>query len=221
MNALITGSMVLVSALLPSKALTMSGNPSWPVSRPMVDLRLQAALPGEPGLAEPVARAGLEVQRGGVVEHEAGRAEPGVRGAGRRQPLPPRLFRVSGQPSRGGAVGSRRDARLLQDPDAVQLAHGLDDPGQHQVPEHLVPAGRVLEPEHPVRMLEGVEQAAHPLGGDRQQRPAALPGRLQAQVKLPLPGGHLLTSRGLQRLQLGPSWADPMCSMSRDPRRDE
>jgi hypothetical protein len=31
-----TGSIVLVSALLPSKALTMSGNPSAPVSRPMV-----------------------------------------------------------------------------------------------------------------------------------------------------------------------------------------
>jgi len=36
MNALTTGSMVLVSALLPSNALTMSGNPSCPVSRPIV-----------------------------------------------------------------------------------------------------------------------------------------------------------------------------------------
>src|SRR5260370_8533322 len=30
MNFLMTGSMVLVSALLPSNALTISGNPAWP-----------------------------------------------------------------------------------------------------------------------------------------------------------------------------------------------
>ena len=36
MNFSMTGSIVLVSALLPSKALTISGNPSWPVSRPIV-----------------------------------------------------------------------------------------------------------------------------------------------------------------------------------------
>jgi hypothetical protein len=36
MNASITGSIVLVSALFPSNAETMSGNPSGPASRPMV-----------------------------------------------------------------------------------------------------------------------------------------------------------------------------------------
>ena len=36
MNVSMTGSMVFVSALLPSKAETMSGNPSCPASRPMV-----------------------------------------------------------------------------------------------------------------------------------------------------------------------------------------
>ena len=36
MNFSMTGSIVLVSALLPSKAETMSGNPAWSVSRPMV-----------------------------------------------------------------------------------------------------------------------------------------------------------------------------------------
>ena len=34
-------------------------------------------------------------------------------------------------------------------------------------------------PEHPVRVLQGAEQAGHPQGGDRQQR-AALPSALQA-----------------------------------------
>ena len=36
MNFSMTGSMVLVSALFPSNAETISGNPSWPVSRPIV-----------------------------------------------------------------------------------------------------------------------------------------------------------------------------------------
>ena len=36
MNASMTGSIVLVSALFPSNAETISGNPSAPVSRPMV-----------------------------------------------------------------------------------------------------------------------------------------------------------------------------------------
>ena len=36
MNASITGSMVLVSALFPSNAETISGNPSCPASRPIV-----------------------------------------------------------------------------------------------------------------------------------------------------------------------------------------
>ena len=36
MNAVMTGSMVLVSALLPSNAWTISGNPAASVSRPTV-----------------------------------------------------------------------------------------------------------------------------------------------------------------------------------------
>jgi hypothetical protein len=36
MNALIVGSIVVVSALLPSNALTISGNPDASVSRPTV-----------------------------------------------------------------------------------------------------------------------------------------------------------------------------------------
>jgi hypothetical protein len=36
MSSRIADSVVLVSAMLASKAWTISGNPSWPVSRPMV-----------------------------------------------------------------------------------------------------------------------------------------------------------------------------------------
>src|SRR5262249_21572298 len=47
--------------------------------------RLETALLGEPRLAEPVALVGLEIQSADVVEHQAGRAEPGGPGADRRR----------------------------------------------------------------------------------------------------------------------------------------
>ena len=39
MNFSMTGSIVFVSARFPSKALTISGKPSWPVSSPIVERR--------------------------------------------------------------------------------------------------------------------------------------------------------------------------------------
>jgi hypothetical protein len=57
--------------------------PVLPGQQPDRDLGLQPALLGEPRLAEPVPGVGLEVERADVVEDQAGRAEPGVRGAGR------------------------------------------------------------------------------------------------------------------------------------------
>ena len=162
------------------------------------DLGLQAALLGEPGLAEPVALAGLEVERGHVVEDQAGRPEPGVRGAGFRQPLPPLLLRIGRQAPLDRRVRRRRDPGLLKDPQAVELARRLNDPGQYKVPEHLVPARGVLQAQNPVAMIEGIQQVAHPGGGDRQ-RPAAR--RLQAQVEFQLSGRDPLLCRGLQRLQ--------------------
>jgi hypothetical protein len=122
-----------------------------------------------------------------------------VRGARRGQPLPPLLLRVDGQAPLHGAVGRGRYPGLVENPQAVELADGLDDPGQHQLPEHLVPVGRVLQPQRPVRPLHGIHQVAHPRGGDRQ-RPAAR--GLQAQVELLLPGRDPLLRRRLQRLQL-------------------
>jgi hypothetical protein len=47
--------------------------------------------------------------------------------------------------------------RILRHPRAVQPAHWLDDPGQRQPGEHLVPARRLREPEvaEPVGDLRG------------------------------------------------------------------
>lgn len=61
--------------------------------QPDRDLRFEAAFLGEPRLAEPVTLVGFEVERADVIQHEAGRAEPGVGGARGRNPLPEGLFR--------------------------------------------------------------------------------------------------------------------------------
>ena len=70
LNALMTGSMVAVSALLPSNAWTVSGKPVASVSNPRVICGSRHALLGEPGLTKPVANVGLEVQRGHVEQHQ-------------------------------------------------------------------------------------------------------------------------------------------------------
>ena len=79
-NALITGR--IVSALLPSNAETVSGNPSWPLSRPMVICGFRRRSLENPGLAGPVPGVGLEVEHADVVEHQAGRAVSQVRTTG-------------------------------------------------------------------------------------------------------------------------------------------
>lgn len=124
-----------------------------------------------------------------------------MRGAGRRQLLPPPLPRVGGQAAGHRPVRRRRGACFLQDSQRVELAGWLDDPGRHQVPEHLVPARRVLQAQGPVGVLQRVEQAAHPRRRDRQ-RPGPGSLRPQAQVKLALPGRDPLPPGGLQCLQL-------------------
>ena len=139
MNDSMTGSIVLVSALLPFERGDHEREPVLAGEQADGDLRLQPPLLGEARLAEPVAGVGLEIQRGHVVKDQAGRAQAGVRGAGRGQPLPPRLLRIGRQAPLDRRIRRRRDPGFLQDPQAVQLADRLDDPGQHQMAEHLIP----------------------------------------------------------------------------------
>ena len=89
----------MVSALLPLNA-DHQREPALVGQQADGDLRLQAAFLGEPGFPEPISRVGLEMQRADVVEHLAGRAQPRVPGARRRQLLPPRLLRMDRQPPR-------------------------------------------------------------------------------------------------------------------------
>jgi hypothetical protein len=124
-----------------------------------------------------------------------------MRRARGRQLLPESIPRIAGQPPQHGPVRRGGDARLLQDPQAVQFAGRLDDPGQHQVAEHLITAGGQAKAQHLIGARQGIKQAAHPRGGDRQ-RPA-LRRCIQAQVKLTLPGRQPLPRGRLQQLQPG------------------
>ena len=63
LKALMTGSMVAVSALLPSNASTVSGNPVASVNSPRVICGSRRRSLREPGLTESVAGIGFEVQR--------------------------------------------------------------------------------------------------------------------------------------------------------------
>ena len=110
LKALITGSIVAVSALLPSNASTVSGNPAASVSSPRVICGSRRRLLGEPGLTEPVTGIGLEVQRRDVEQHQA------------RRPQPRHALRMP-QPAIGASrVGHRRGRRRL----TVAYDAGLD-----------------------------------------------------------------------------------------------
>jgi hypothetical protein len=97
------------------------------------DLRLEPAFLGEPALPEPVSGIGLEMQGGYVIQHQAGRAQPRMRGARRRQPLPPPSPRIHRQAAVNRGIRRRRQAGFLQHPHAVELADRLDDPRRHQL----------------------------------------------------------------------------------------
>jgi hypothetical protein len=203
---------------LPSNAATVSGNASWPVSSPMVICgsrrrsfwRIPARGTRRPGRSQ--SRAWTR------------RRAPGWPARGGRAPRRPRtaaaarFLRVGRQAALDGAVGRRRDACLLQDADAVELADGLDDPRHHQLPEHVVRAGRVLEPEHPVGPLQRLDQVSHPGGGDRQRaaRPRAAPRSSSS-----CPAATRCRAAAFRASSSASSCADPGCSIPRDPRRDD
>lgn len=221
MNARIVGSMVAVSARLPSNASTASGNPEASVSRPMGDLRLEAPLLGEARLAEPVAGVGLEVQGGHVVQHQRRRPELGVPGARRRQLLPPRRLRILRQPPLERGIRRRGDAGLFKNADRVQLGSRIDDPGQHQLREHRVPTRGLIEPQRAIRAGQRVDQMPHQRGGDRQ-RPAhdRRRGHVKAQVEDALPASQPLPRNGLQQRKIsigvrGPDVLDIAASLAR------
>ena len=100
MNASITGSIVLVSALLPSNARHHEREPVGAGEQADGDLRFQPPLLGEPALPEPVTRVGLEIQGG------ARRRGPGSPGPARRARRTPRRSAAARSPSRTRAAAA-------------------------------------------------------------------------------------------------------------------
>jgi hypothetical protein len=102
----------------------------------------------------------------------------------RRAPATPRILRVGGQVARQGPVGGRVDPGRGKHAQRVQLAGRLDDPGQHQRPEHLITAGRGVEAQRVVGPAQRVPQLPHPRGCDLQRPGGAhgpRPGRGRAR----------------------------------------
>ena len=89
MKASITGSIVFVSAMLPSNAWTISGNPARSVSRPMVICGSRRRSLENPLSRNPSPVSVSKYERRDVVEHQAGRAQARVGGARGGQLLPP------------------------------------------------------------------------------------------------------------------------------------
>jgi len=188
---------------VPLKPLHHQRPPGGVGEQPDGDLRVQPSFLAEPRLTEPVTLIGLEVQRRDVEQHQRRRPQLSVRRARGRQTLPPRRLGIHGQSTLHRGVPGRGDADLLQHPGGVDLAGRLDDPGQHQIPEHGVPTGRGVEPERLVRGDQRVPQVAHPRRGDLQ-RPTRRGGLRDAEpeIQLGLPRRQPLPSGGLQRGQL-------------------
>jgi hypothetical protein len=169
--------------------------------QPDGDLRVRPPLFGEPWFAEPIGSIGLEIQRAHVVEHQAGRAQASTRRAGGRQRLPPLVGREHWQATVHRPIRRRADARFGQHPQAVHLARRLDNPGQHQGPEHLVPIGGRIEPQHLVRAGQRIPQVPHPRRRDRKRATTVSTG-IQAQIELALTRDQALSRRSLKDLKL-------------------
>ena len=107
----------------------------------------------------------------------------------------------------------------------IQLARRLDDPGQEQLPEHLISAGGLADPQHLVAAGQPVPQpAVRPRGRHRQRTTPALPGACPSAVPIPRSGCSCLAairchSTAFSSSSSTSSCADPMCSISPNPLR--
>ncbi len=172
--------------LVALEAADLEGEPAPVDQQPDHDLGVHAAFLGVADLAQLVLVLGLEVQRGHVVQHQGqipGHRGVRVAGCGERVPVPALLG--PGQRPEHGPQRGMLDADLVQHPDRVGLARGLDDPGQHQLLERLIGDG--VEPEPVVHPLEHPPQQRRALPRDHS-RPTRRWRAVDAQVQHPLTG---------------------------------
>jgi hypothetical protein len=173
-----TGKIVSFSAWVPLEAADLQGEPVPVDQQPHHDLRVDPPLLRVADLAQAVFLLGLEVQRRYVIQDErdiaAGsrvrEAQPGDRVA-------VAAFCAPGQGASHGLVTGRPAAQACQDPAGVQDRGRLHDPGQDQVPEHLITQGAELQGGEDA--VQGTEQ--HPrVGRHHPQRSNGRQGRTRA-----------------------------------------
>ena len=112
------------------------------------------------------------------------------------------FFGVAGQPPRQRPVGHRRNTGLGEYPQRVGFAGRLDDPGQHQILEHLVPTGGPVQAERLIGPAQPVPQVSCPRTDDFQSTAGHF-GHSETEVQLALTSGQALPGCGMQRFQLG------------------
>jgi hypothetical protein len=176
------GTMVAVSALLPSKQVALEAadlqrEPAAVDQQPHHDLRVDPAFLGVADLAQLVFALGFEVQRGHVVEHQGDVATGGrvLEAPGGDLVAVGALMRA-GQGAAHRLLARRRAPEVGEHPRRVQDRGRFHQPGNHQVPEDLVAQRVEPQPgEHP-----GEHVVEHPRGRRHDPRRSdhpALPRR--------------------------------------------
>jgi len=61
-----------------------------------------------------------------------------------------------------GAIGHRVHTGLGEHPQRIGLAGRFDDPGQHQIPEHVITVGGPVKAEPAISGAQPVPQMSHP-----------------------------------------------------------
>jgi hypothetical protein len=125
--------------LVPLEAADFQGEPVPAGEQPDHDLRAGPPFLAVADLPQGVLVLGLEVQRRHVIQDQGDvSAGQRVRKAQFGDLVPVAAVRAAGQGPAHGLVAGRLAAQFRQDPAGVQNRGRLDDPGQDQVPEHLI-----------------------------------------------------------------------------------
>jgi hypothetical protein len=83
----------------------------------------------------------------------------------------------------------------------MAVARRLDDPGQHQIPKHLITVEGTVEPQRVVCPAQGLPRMPCPQADNLQRTPADS-GRIQAEIKGALALGQSLPGRRFERFHL-------------------
>ncbi len=145
--------------LAPLEAADLEGEAVPVDEQPDHDLRVYPPFLAVADLPQGVLALGLEVQRRHVIQDQRDiSAGPRMREAQLCDPVAVAAVRAAGQGAAHRLVAGRLAAQVRQDPPGVQDRGRLHDPGQDQVPEHLITQD--VESQVTEDAVQGLEQ--HP-----------------------------------------------------------